>query len=1553
MTRPAPVEEAPQPSAADLVAQSLAGWRSALVEAAGGSTLADVGLLGDAALDLTVAHPSGIAQLFAGRSTRLSNLVREDAALGSARRRARAVSARAATYAQQYGIAPTYLAIGLASWTERTTPDTATDDVAALATATRPGVSEPTQDEDAPVSRTVRAPVLLRPVTLQARGTAESDYELSLEPSLEVNPVLARALRGRGALLDPGALARSAFTGSGFDPQEALSRLGSLGAAVLEDFQLTDRIVVGTFVHPGQVLVDDLDRLASGLDRHELVAALAGADTTPLAADLPEPVAGDRDPAAERGVGDLDPAQQHVLDVVATGAHVFVDAPADSDLTGTVAALVADAAAAGRTVLYVPGHRRAAIALAERLDRLGVGDVLLDIAPDAGWRSAAGRRLLGAMTLEADPGDPARTTALRSSLVTHRERLRNYLSGLHLPRAPWGVSAYDAFQALAALTAARPTPSTTVRLDPAVARELGPERRAELAEQLRAAAEVGAFTLRPVDTPWYGASLDTAQQAQDTLERVRRLAGPDGLPRLRRRIAEVAEATGFTPATTVQSWGEQLTVLGGVRGTLDDFQPIVFERSVADLVAATASKSWRAEHDQPMGYWLRRRLKKQAKDLLRPGRHVDDLHAALANAQHQREVWRQHCAAGGWPQLPAGMAQIEAEYQQVRADLDALAPVLTGTPEGGELAGTPVTQVAARIERLLAGADTLPAVPERSRLVRDLRAAGLEPLLYDLADRRVPAWLVGPELDLAWWSTVFEQIITADPALAGYDGRSLGRLVAEFRQLDLAQIEALAGPVRARAAGHARHAMEQHQEQTEALFGELVEDRFSGLLEAMSRYGDVARRLRPVIAAAPMLVPQVLPATRTVDLVVLDAADHLPVEVLLPALARGRQVVVLGDPRCASGSAVTELAAVLPRVALHADGSRRDPYLTAFLAGHGYAGVLSPTPLPSEAAAVGFHPVDGTGMPDDSGSVQSTRAEVDRVVELVVEHAFNRPEESLAVITASALHTAQIREAVLSQVRGNPALAAALDAGRPEPFVVTDLTSIAGLRRDAVVLSLGFGRTPHGRVLHRFGPISEDGGNGLLLAALGVTRHRLDVVSCLLADQLDRDRLRGDGPQLYADLLRFAERRAAGDTELLADMTAALAAGTDAADTADAVDLADAAGDPTDDVAAADDATGAGASDRVAGAPAVESEPTVTDRLVVDLAERLWRHGLVVELDYGLPGGLHLPMAVGHPDLPGRLLVAVLTDDDSYVREPSVRVRDRQVPERLERLGWSVVRVWSVAAFIDPDAEVDRIRRAVHAVADSQVDRARFERQRAMLLLPEVPVVHADELDPPTTGAISVIGLPTDAGLPVGGGARDGEPPAMTAPTWTVPGFEGRSGTGEVPAVPGAAPGPTGDTEDGASRPHTGAVPMPGGDASRPGTGAVPTGETDAAQPRTGTIPVLDDDPARPRTGTLPLVAADIPGIMEAAAPMTGSLPIVPKPSPTDGPGPRPDVRPGLPISAYSDDQLDELVAWMLADGHERTESQLAAELRLELGVTRRGSRVDSVVSAAVRRALG
>ncbi|WP_188037761.1 hypothetical protein, partial [Actinotalea sp. JY-7885] len=1091
----------------------------------------------------------------------------------------------------------------------------------------------------------VRAPVLLRPVAVTPRGRGESDYDLVLEPSLEINPLLATALRGRGALLDPTALARGAFTASGFDPRPALDRLTSLGQAVLDDFRIEERVLVGTFVHPEQALVADLDAQADTLHEHELVAALAGdrRAVDALRHPLPSPLRGDRPLDQERGVGDLDPVQEHVLDAVAAGHHLLVDAPAGSDVAGTLAAVVADAAASGRTVLYVPGHRRAAEALTDRLAALGLDELVLDVAPDSGWRARSARRLLGAMTVEPVEVDGEKVAIVQRELLDRRRRLGAYIAGLHARREPWGTSAYDALQALARLTSVRPAPQTTVRLSAPVAESLTGERRAQAATDLVRAAGLGAFASTARSTPWYGADLPTDDRAAVALERVERLLTAS-LPRLQADVARVAEATGLTRAATPAQWGEQLRMLAGVRGALDVFQPLVFERSAADLVAATATKEWRAERGIEMSGGLRRRLRKQAKDMVRPGRPVADLHAALVDVQAQRELWQAHCPAGGWPRIPDGLADVEHEYAQVREDLEALGAVLAGTARGGDLLGLPWPDLTEHLRRLHQDRSALETLPERTALVRALDRRGLGPLLADLADRAVPAPMVTAELELAWWSTVLELVLAEDPALAGYDGAALARLVAEFRTLDLRHLQDRAHLYRASIRESLRARLRAADEESQQLFGEIVEDRFTSLRQAVERYPAVTRHLRPCLVSAPMLVPHLLPPRRVEDLVILDGANHLPLEAVVCALARGRQVVVVGDSRCASGSAMTELAAVLPAIPLHADSSRRDPHLTQFLADHGYAGRLVATPLPSASALLRLDVVAGSGMPAANGAVEATRAEVEHVVDLVVEHALTRPEESLAVVTASPVHAEAVRDAVMAEVRDNPSLGGFFRVQRPEPFAVVDVASAQGLSREAVILSLGFGRTPHGRVLHRFGALSENGGAGLLLEALGAVRRRLTVVSCFGPEELDADRLRAPGARMLAELLELAAERTAAGPE----------------------------------------------TDR----PRPAARGPEPDRLVLDLAERLWRMGLVVELDHGLDGS-RIPLVVGHPDMPDAMLVAVLTDDEDYVREPSIRVRDRQLPERLERLGWTVVQVWSAAAFLDPQGEADAVASAV------------------------------------------------------------------------------------------------------------------------------------------------------------------------------------------------------------------------------------------------------------------
>ncbi|MFC8733496.1 hypothetical protein ACFT5B_13650 [Luteimicrobium sp. NPDC057192] len=1460
----------------EAVEAALPRWRVALVEHVGGSSLEDITVLGDAVLDLSAAHPSGLAQLLAGRPTRLSNLFREPDALPAARRHARAVVAQTQDYAQRYGTAPTYLAIGVASWSGTAGPGPRSDDMAALAKvatssfraihpsvaassapraleasahaddrgsdagagsedggrrdargnapAARPageragladvaavetahptargreataaggadgaeaakdvkgsaaaqegdttpvraaepspsasGPSGPDGTTDGPPPRRVNAPVLLRSLTISTAGRGGTDFELTLEPTVELNTLLVRALRDHGALIDPVSLAQGAFTGVGFDPSAVLARIGTLGKAVLEDFALTDRRLVGSFVHPGQHLVDDLDELAPGLARHEVVAALAGSSQVPVpvGAPLPPERAADGDPVLERGVGDLDQAQRRAVDALVGGGHFAIDAPSGSDVVGTVAALLAEAAASGRQALYVTGHRRAADAVSSRLGDLGLGELTFEIAPEPGWRASAANRLLTAMASEPAQADLSAHAETMDALVGARARLTAYIEALHLPRTPWGVSAYDALQALARLMSERPAPETAVRLSSEVTSALDDDARETAAADLERAAELGAFTLHAATTPWFDADLETEDDARSTLLRLDRLRSQT-LPRLREQIEYVSRETDLTAATTLGEWQAVLQMLGGMRGTLDVFQPLVFEQPAVDMVQATATKQWRLDHGIEMGGVARRRLVRRAKDMMRPGIRVSDLHAALLQVEAQRAVWATHCPTGSWPRLPEGLSAIEDTNEAVRIDVDELSRVLRPTPGGGDLLDLPFDDLAARLDALADDRSALDDLPERTAAVRRARGAGLSELVDDLSRRAVTPGLVGAELELAWWSSVFEQIVATDPALTGQDGPGLDALAARFRDLDRRHVTAL--PVSVLNHVHARtlDAMRADPDVTKALFAELLEGRLRTVRDLQERHTDLVRALRPVVVATPTLVPQLFPTTRTVDLVVLDAVQHVPLEMLLAAIARGRQVVVVGDVRSASTPAVRELARVLPTLTLRSDATRRDPHLVGFLARHGYDGVLAPAPLPASRSTVHLHVTEGLGMPDpSSGAVESTQAELDRVVELAIEHAMTRPEQTLGVVAFTPAHAARIREALLAEVRRNPGLAGFFAGSRPEPVVVADLTGVAGLTRDAIILTLGFGKTPHGRVLHRFGLVGEAGGDALLLDAVGASRERLDVVSCFRADELDPDRLRGAGARLLSDLLEFAEER-------------------------------DGKADPLELWNGVDVARG-------------------TDRLVLDLAERLWRTGLVVETDFGPAGSDRVPLVVGHPDVPGELLVAVLTDDEAYVAQPSVRVRERQRRERLERLGWTVVQVWSAAAFLDPEKEAERIRRAVLAVRDARLGVGRQSVVTGATPLPRTTAASRRHVGPsapepvmPVVPAEPVVPVDPATPLPV---AHTAEPAGSGEPTSSAePASSGAAASSDDPADDGGASGDapadgaSGDAESG------------------------------------------------------------------------------------------------------------------------------------------------------------
>jgi hypothetical protein len=103
-------------------------------------------------------------------------------------------------------------------------------------------------------------------------------------------------------------------------------------------------------------------------------------------------------------------------------------------------------------------------------------------------------------------------------------------------------------------------------------------------------------------------------------------------------------------------------------------------------------------------------------------------------------------------------------------------------------------------------------------------------------------------------------------------------------------------------------------------------------------------------------------------------------------------------------------------------------------------------------------------------------------VTLVVEHAVNRPTETLMVVTASVRHAERVRAAVAAAF-GRADVAEFVGRDTAEPFAVLGLEESVAESRDRVVFSLGFGLTKHGRVLGDFGDLSGDDGERLLRSA--------------------------------------------------------------------------------------------------------------------------------------------------------------------------------------------------------------------------------------------------------------------------------------------------------------------------------------------------------------------------------------------------------------------------------------------------------------------------------------
>ncbi len=150
-----------------------------------------------------------------------------------------------------------------------------------------------------------------------------------------------------------------------------------------------------------------------------------------------------------------------------------------------------------------------------------------------------------------------------------------------------------------------------------------------------------------------------------------------------------------------------------------------------------------------------------------------------------------------------------------------------------------------------------------------------------------------------------------------------------------------------------------------------------------------------------------------------------------------------------SRSALARLGQVLPVLTLTRSYRAGGEDLAELVNRRFYGGAIDALPWAGSFLGHGSlvldYVEDGTGMPDAvTGAVESVDAEVDRAVDLVIQHAETRPQESLMVVTASEKHAARVWKAVAEAMPGRPELSDFVLSNRAEPF---DVLPIARDRR--------------------------------------------------------------------------------------------------------------------------------------------------------------------------------------------------------------------------------------------------------------------------------------------------------------------------------------------------------------------------------------------------------------------------------------------------------------------------------------------------------------------------
>jgi very-short-patch-repair endonuclease len=550
----------------------------------------------------------------------------------------------------------------------------------------------------------------------------------------------------------------------------------------------------------------------------------------------------------------------------------------------------------------------------------------------------------------------------------------------------------------------------------------------------------------------------------------------------------------------------------------------------------------------------------------------------------------------------------------------------------------------------------------------------------------------------AFYMKWLTEVVQARPPLGRFDALTHEQRIAEFRKLDR---EVLAENQRT-LTGRLRDRAQERLQETKArdalpfLQREMAKQRNHSPLRKTLRQAESAiRAIKPCFLMSPLSVAQYLAGGEpNFDVVIFDEASQLPSEDAVGAIARGRQLVVVGDPKQLPPTNFFMVTASPDAIPMADDGtplySDAESVLEEFM-GAGvpmsrlrwhyrsaheslisfsnvtfYDGDLFTFPSTetgTSASGLTFEMVEGGTYEGKGLNSAEAKRVADEVVtfarEQLARKARGETAESLGVGTFNLRQQLAVQDELELRRRDDPTLEPFFDRSLPEPFFVKNLENIQGDERDAIFLSVTYAKAADGVLRYNFGALNGENGWRRLNVLTTRARRRMRVYSSIRASDINPTAAVSAGPRLLRDFLEYAEHG-----------RLTLPAGTSA------------------------------------GATESPFEHEVMTALVT--------RGLEVVPQVGV-AGYRIDLGVVDADAPGRFVCGIECDGVAYHSSETARDRDRLRHQVLEARGWTLLRVWSTDWFKDRAGQIDRLVRLV----DDARQRARAESARAAASIPE------------------------------------------------------------------------------------------------------------------------------------------------------------------------------------------------------------------------------------------